>query len=429
MSSTLYRVTVSFWLGALILSAKSAVGAPATVPLGRASSFAVLGGSGVVSTGATAIVGNLGAWPGTDLVILSPGTVSGTLHTGSVAAADAQADLTTAYNDALNRSSPNPVVLPNEVGGLTLTGRLYAASALDITSGDLILDGQGNTNSVFIFQISGSFNVGASNRVRLTRGARAARIFWQVGDSVTIGPGSVVKGSILANQSINVQSRASVDGRVLARSGEVLLEAAKIAIPNSGPGPLPSGGLAVEAITSVAVNPQTGLLDQTLRVSNVRSNAIAAVQLLIRGLPGDVTVQNASGRTSAGTPYLQYNIPLAAGGSVDFVVEYARASRRTFEVTNLVANAVAPNYFFVSGGTPKAVTRAVPLRTGATVVEFSAIPGARYAVLYSDDRLIWKTARPAITASANRVLWIDEGPPKTESKPPAGRSYRVIRLR
>ena len=37
---------------------------------------------------------------------------------------------------------------------------------------------------------------------------------------------------------------------------------------------------------------------------------------------------------------------------------------------------------------------------------------------------------PPITAAANRVQWLDDGPPKTESKPigPASGFYRIIQL-
>ena len=67
---------------------------------------------------------------------------------------------------------------------------------------------------------------------------------------------------------------------------------------------------------------------------------------------------------------------------------------------------------------------------GRFLIEFSATPGNRYAVQYSSDIIIWKTANPVITAPANRVQWYDDGPPKTESKPSmvGSRFYRVMAL-
>jgi hypothetical protein len=72
----------------------------------------------------------------------------------------------------------------------------------------------------------------------------------------------------------------------------------------------------------------------------------------------------------------------------------------------------------------------VQLLSGRFLIEFSAIPGARYAVQYSSDMQTWKTANPIITAPANRVQWYDDGPPKTESKPSdiGSRFYRVMAL-
>src|SRR6185436_11409036 len=69
-------------------------------------------------------------------------------------------------------------------------------------------------------------------QVILRGGAQAANIFWQVGSSATIGGSSVFKGSILADQSITMNSGATLDGRALARNGAVALDANTITVPN-----------------------------------------------------------------------------------------------------------------------------------------------------------------------------------------------------
>src|ERR1051325_5318536 len=86
----------------LIFLRHDAVAGQAPVPLGTAAPFGVLAGSGVTSTGATTVNGDLGVSPGTT-VTGSP-TVTGTLHLGDPVAAQAQLDLTTAYNDAAGRT-------------------------------------------------------------------------------------------------------------------------------------------------------------------------------------------------------------------------------------------------------------------------------------------------------------------------------------
>ena len=76
------------------------------------------------------------------------------------------------------------------------------------------------------------------------------------------------------------------------------------------------------------------------------------------------------------------------------------------------------------------ISRTVGLPNGDVLIEFATIPGRIYAVQYSSDLVTWQTAVPVITASANRVLWIDAGPPQTASSPAnvPVRYYRVILL-
>jgi hypothetical protein len=82
-------------------------------------------------------------------------------------------------------------------------------------------------------------------------------------------------------------------------------------------------------------------------------------------------------------------------------------------------------------GTPVKIERAFWLPDGTFMIEFSAVAGQVYSVQYSEDMRTWKTASPASgTSSANRVQWIDNGQPKTESFPSNRlcRFYRVITL-
>jgi copper(I)-binding protein len=204
-----------------------------------------------------------------------------------------------------------------------------------------------------------------------------------------------------------------------------------IAITGTGTG----GGIVVStndfaiAVSPITLNPQTGLFEQTVHLTNSSTNTFVAVRLLIRGLPNDVQVYNASGSTN-GTPFVQYNLPLAPAASVDLLIEYYRANRNPnfqpiFEVQATTALSVTP-----TGTVIKINPQRPPMQEGRFFIEFSAIPGRRYAVQYSSDMTSWKTADPIITAPANRVQWYDDGPPKTESKPTTigSRFYRVMVL-
>ncbi len=211
---------------AVILAASPQLATAAELPvaLGRAGNFAVLAGSTVTSTGATVVHGDLGVSPGTAVTGFPPGTIVGTLHAGDAAAADAETDLTIAYNDAAGRSTA-PVLVSGNLGGMTLSPGLYkSSSSLEISAGDLTLDAQGNANAVFIFQMASTFVTTSGRQVILAGGAQAANIFWQVGSSATIGTTSVIKGNILADQSISLQTGATLDGRALARIAAVTMD-------------------------------------------------------------------------------------------------------------------------------------------------------------------------------------------------------------
>jgi hypothetical protein len=68
------------------------------VVMGAAKSFAALAATTLTSTGATALTGNGGVWPGTAITGFPPGTCSGTLAAGTVLAQNGQSGCLTAYN-------------------------------------------------------------------------------------------------------------------------------------------------------------------------------------------------------------------------------------------------------------------------------------------------------------------------------------------
>lgn len=201
------------------------------VVLGAAADYAVLAGSTVTSINATTINGDLGVAPGSAVTGFPPGTVNGTIHAGASAAGLAKAALTVAYNDAKGRTLA-PVSVAGNIGGQTLAPGLYKSTgSLEVSSGDLTLDAQGDANAVFIFQIASTLTTTSGRQVILSGNAQAANIIWQVGTSATLGTTTVFKGNILADQSITLNTGATLDGRALARIGAVTMDANAITIP------------------------------------------------------------------------------------------------------------------------------------------------------------------------------------------------------
>ena len=196
----------------------------AAVPLAGTSTFAILAGSAVTSTGATNITGDIGLSPGSSIGGFPPGILTGTQHINDAMADQAKLDLTAAYNDAAGRTSTDIVTLSGNIGGLTLTPGLYkSTSSLAISSGDLTFDAKGNASAVFIIQIASTLTTTSGRKVILSGGALASNIFWQVGSSATFGTTSVFKGTVLAMQSITFNTGATLDGRGLARTGGVTM--------------------------------------------------------------------------------------------------------------------------------------------------------------------------------------------------------------
>jgi hypothetical protein len=224
-------------------------GAAQTVQLGTAAPFAVLGATAVTDIPTSSITGDVGLSPaaGTNYAGLTQAEVTGTIYstngTGPAGNVDdpalltqAQNDLTTAYVSAAGQPPTSTFASgDNQLGGKTLTAGVYAfghAATANITAASpLVLNGEGDANSVFVFQASSDLVTASDSVVQLENGAQACNVFWQVGSSATLASGSTFVGTIMALTSATLDSGATVQGRVLARNGEVSLDANTITTP------------------------------------------------------------------------------------------------------------------------------------------------------------------------------------------------------
>jgi hypothetical protein len=260
--------------GALMLMFANSASAAivANVPMGTAANYSVLGGQGVTNTGLTTMHENLGVSPGPTTAITGfpPGLVILPGVRDNPNAAQAQLDLTTAYNDTGTRGTLTGTT-GSDLSGQTLQGGVYAATTspkapLGLT-GTLTLDGAGNPNSVFIFQTDSTLITGSASRVRLINGAQECNVYWQVLSSATLGSGSTFVGNILALTTITMQNNVTVHGRALARNGSVTLIndhfstptcATSLAPPTSAPSTTIAPGAGAPGAVTTSTAPGAG---------------------------------------------------------------------------------------------------------------------------------------------------------------------------
>ncbi len=214
-------------LGGLLALALAVTASPATAAaglgLGTADQYSVLGATTVTNTGSSVLSDDLGLSPGTSATGFSTATIGGATHIADAQALQAQSDLTTAYNAAAGASATGGSLGASLVGGVHGPGVYNASSALGM-SGAVTLDGRGNPNSLFIFQIGAGFTTASSTSVVLIGAAQACNVFWQVGSSATLGTNNAFVGTIMALTSISLNTGTTVQGRALARNGAVTLD-------------------------------------------------------------------------------------------------------------------------------------------------------------------------------------------------------------
>jgi hypothetical protein len=198
------------------------------VDLGTSANYVILSYAGITNSGPSTTCGGYAVYPN-DLTSItgSPAIVEscgGPIDVANGAANTAQGDLGTAHTDAINRAGGAILPPGGNIGGQTLTPGLYFESGnLNITGSDLTLDGQGNSNAVFIFQIHGNMIVGPGRKITLINNANAANIFWVTTGYAALDTTVEFKGNIMAHTAVTLNTGAVLEGRALAQIENVTL--------------------------------------------------------------------------------------------------------------------------------------------------------------------------------------------------------------
>lgn len=220
--------------GSATLTLTAAPPPPQVIALGSAAGFAVLAGTSIINSGASALTGDVGLDPGVATAVTGfpPGNIIGVLHVNDALAVQAQVDLTSAYLAAQGKVCPTG----NDKSGIDLGATPFAPGVYCFSStagltGTLVLDGGGDPNAAFVFQVASSMTTSTGSTYVLQNGAKATNVFWVVGSSATLGVNSTFPGTILALTDVTLTSGATLLGRGLARNGTVTLDNNPVTVP------------------------------------------------------------------------------------------------------------------------------------------------------------------------------------------------------
>jgi hypothetical protein len=199
--------------------------------LGSIENFVIFSSNGAeANTGISSFIGDIGADLGA--VSLAGATIFGNVYIADLVTAQAKVDLQDTYIQLLSIPTTNSMHLPAFGGGEILTTGNYLITSAGSLGGNLTLNGQGDSNAVFIFKFGGAFAVGANSEVVLINGTRSCNVFWVSEGAISMAASTIMKGTLIANNgAVNMASGCDLEGRLLSISGAISFGPAMAHIP------------------------------------------------------------------------------------------------------------------------------------------------------------------------------------------------------
>lgn len=201
------------------------------------ASFTVLGASTVTNVPTSTIVGNVGVWssgganaitgfnssPGVG--VSDPQVTGGSVYAGGALAQLAQSELTTARNNLASLGVGTLLASDLTLAGTLAPGVYTVPAGITNLSGALTLDGGGNANAAWVFQMPSSLITSPNSVVNVINTGSGAGVFWNVQSSATIDVNTTFLGNILALTAISFNTSATnFCGRALANTAAVTLD-------------------------------------------------------------------------------------------------------------------------------------------------------------------------------------------------------------
>jgi hypothetical protein len=214
------RLLLLIIAGILLLIPKLDFGQAPT--LGTTSGFALFTAVGAFSNdGASYVTGDIGTNVG-EFTGFPPGTVVGEIHVADPVSVQAAIDVDVAYS-ALFATTCDVVIGTTLGNGQVLSPNVYCLGAASFLTGDLILDGQGNPDALFIIKIDGALSTSTFSNIMLINSASSCNVYWQINGFFDLGENSVFRGTVIANGAITLLEGSSLLGRGLSRGGAIAL--------------------------------------------------------------------------------------------------------------------------------------------------------------------------------------------------------------
>ena len=320
----------------------------ATVPLGLVETFGILTPAAVGNAApepVTVIRGDVGG--GGAITGFPPGIITGSTYTGPNIT-PMMADLQAAYDNAAGRPAGAP--LPAVLSGTFGPGVHSAAAATGTAAlGAFSIDGEGNPDSVFIFQVNGALALGANTTMTLINGAQAKNVFWQVVGAGGIGASSVFVGTLMAGTAVSAGAGTTVNGRLTSLTGAITMSSTQLY--SAPPSVSIDGGPT--AYTTTPTPLITG-------VTSARSPYTVTVS--IDGVDQTPAV------TPSGAGIWSYQAPLLANGDHTIVASSVDGAGNVGSYSQILTVDTTPPVVTIDGGDTAVTNDLTPTISGTTDV-------------------------------------------------------------